>query len=86
MWKASGHAGCLVRLSIRLALVHKGRIRMAGGPCCLEREGRRPAGVVLLDTSVPGDDSLGQFEDQLLGGMFEREVGFARMDAAGCLR
>jgi thioesterase domain-containing protein len=48
----------------------------------LEREGRRPAGVVLLDTYVPGDDSLGRFEDQLLGGMFEREAGFARMDAA----
>ncbi|WP_328891797.1 type I polyketide synthase [Streptomyces sp. NBC_00316] len=48
----------------------------------LEQEGRSPAGVVLLDTYVPGDDSLGQFEDQLLGGMFEREAGFARMDAA----
>ncbi|WLQ38467.1 type I polyketide synthase (plasmid) [Streptomyces castrisilvae] len=48
----------------------------------LEREGRAPAGVVLVDTYVPGDDSLGQFEDQLLGGMFEREAGFARMDAA----
>ncbi|MEV2243858.1 type I polyketide synthase [Streptomyces sp. NPDC049970] len=48
----------------------------------LEREGRGPAGVVLLDTYVPGDDSLGQFEDQLLGGMFEREASFARMDAA----
>ncbi|THA34096.1 alpha/beta fold hydrolase, partial [Streptomyces sp. A1277] len=48
----------------------------------LEQEGRSPAGVVLVDTYVPGDDSLGQFEDQLLGGMFEREAGFARMDAA----
>ncbi|MDQ1025084.1 acyl transferase domain-containing protein/acyl carrier protein [Streptomyces umbrinus] len=48
----------------------------------LEQEGRSPAGVVLLDTYVPGDDSLGQFEDQLLGGMFEREAGFARMDAS----
>ncbi|MEB3963033.1 thioesterase domain-containing protein, partial [Streptomyces kunmingensis] len=48
----------------------------------LAEEGRPPAGVVLLDTYVPGDDSLGQFEDQLLGGMFEREEGFARMDAA----
>ncbi|MFG2677189.1 SDR family NAD(P)-dependent oxidoreductase [Streptomyces sp. NPDC048445] len=48
----------------------------------MEQEGRPPAGVVLLDTYVPGDDSLGQFEDQLLGGMFEREAGFARMDAA----
>ncbi|MGW2655815.1 type I polyketide synthase [Streptomyces sp. NPDC001478] len=48
----------------------------------LEQEGRAPAGVALIDTYVPGDDSLGQFEDQLLGGMFEREAGFARMDAA----
>ncbi|MFD7862987.1 type I polyketide synthase [Streptomyces sp. NPDC059783] len=48
----------------------------------LEQEGHAPAGVALIDTYVPGDDSLGQFEDQLLGGMFEREAGFARMDAA----
>ncbi|EST21266.1 hypothetical protein N566_27610, partial [Streptomycetaceae bacterium MP113-05] len=48
----------------------------------LDQTGRSPAGVVLLDTYVPGDDSLGQFEDQLLGGMFEREEGFARMDSA----
>ncbi|MFI1018964.1 type I polyketide synthase [Streptomyces sp. NPDC020965] len=48
----------------------------------LEEEGHAPSGVVLLDTYVPGDDSLGQFEDQLLGGMFEREASFARMDAA----
>ncbi|MCX4547571.1 type I polyketide synthase [Streptomyces sp. NBC_01500] len=48
----------------------------------LGEEGRAPRGVALLDTYVPGDDSLGQFEDQLLGGMFEREAGFARMDAA----
>ncbi|MBB6414649.1 hypothetical protein HDC93_000201 [Streptomyces sp. AK010] len=26
MWKLSAEAGCLVRLSIRLAPVHKGRI------------------------------------------------------------
>ncbi|MET7641841.1 SDR family NAD(P)-dependent oxidoreductase [Streptomyces sp. NPDC005438] len=48
----------------------------------LDQLGRAPSGVVLLDTYVPGDDSLGQFEDQLLGGMFEREENFARMDAA----
>jgi thioesterase domain-containing protein/acyl carrier protein len=48
----------------------------------LTRDGHGPQGVVLLDTYVPGDDSLGQFEDQLLGGMFEREAGFARMDSA----
>ncbi|MFE0060362.1 type I polyketide synthase [Streptomyces sp. NPDC059003] len=48
----------------------------------LEQEGRGPAGVVLLDTYVPGDDSLDQFGDQLLGGMFEREADFALMDAA----
>ncbi|MFE7134407.1 type I polyketide synthase [Streptomyces sp. NPDC057638] len=48
----------------------------------LERDGDGPAGVVLLDTYVPGDDSLDQFEDQLLGGMFAREASFARMDAA----
>ncbi|MDT0377682.1 type I polyketide synthase [Streptomyces sp. DSM 42041] len=48
----------------------------------LEEAGHPPAGVVLLDTYVPGDDSLGQFEDQLLGGMFAREESFARMDTA----
>jgi thioesterase domain-containing protein/acyl carrier protein len=48
----------------------------------LELQGQGPAGVVLLDTYVPGDDSLDQFGDQLLGGMFEREATFARMDAA----
>nr|AKA59093.1 type-I PKS [Streptomyces sp. WAC2288] len=48
----------------------------------LEQDGDGPAGVVLLDTYVPGDDSLDQFEDQLLGGMFAREASFARMDAA----
>ena len=48
----------------------------------LDRDGPSAAGVALLDTYVPGDDSLGQFEDQLLGGMFDREASFARMDAA----
>ncbi|GHJ20855.1 hypothetical protein TPA0909_24690 [Streptomyces albus] len=48
----------------------------------LEQEGGGPAGVVLLDTYVPGDESLDQFGDQLLGGMFEREADFALMDAA----
>lgn len=48
----------------------------------LEREGTPAAAVVLLDTYVPGDDSLDQFSDQLLGGMFEREEGFAKMDSA----
>lgn len=37
---------------------------------------------MLLDTYVPGDESLDQFGDQLLGGMFEREADFALMDAA----
>ncbi|WP_374250709.1 alpha/beta fold hydrolase [Micromonospora sp. R77] len=48
----------------------------------LDRDGPSAAGVALLDTYVPGDDSLGQFEDQLLGGMFAREESFARMDSA----
>ncbi|WP_458329396.1 alpha/beta fold hydrolase [Micromonospora mangrovi] len=48
----------------------------------LDRDGPSVTGVALLDTYVPGDDSLGQFEDQLLGGMFAREASFARMDSA----
>ena len=39
----------------------------------LERLGTGPAAVVLLDTYLSGDDAIAQFEDVLMGGMFERE-------------
>ncbi|TCO44763.1 acyl transferase domain-containing protein [Actinocrispum wychmicini] len=49
----------------------------------LEQLGRPPAAVVLLDTYMPRADSpIERFRDELIGGMFEREEMFARMDAA----
>jgi len=47
----------------------------------LESLGRPPAGVVLLDSYLPGAESLLSFEDSLLDGMYEREALVA-MDAA----
>jgi thioesterase domain-containing protein len=49
----------------------------------LQRLGRPPAAVVLLDTYLPRADSpLERFRDQLMGGMFDREELFAPMDVA----
>ncbi|MGW1146370.1 SDR family NAD(P)-dependent oxidoreductase [Streptomyces sp. NPDC002454] len=46
----------------------------------LERRGRGPAAVVLLDTYLSDDEGITQFNDVLLGGMFAREERAAPMD------
>jgi thioesterase domain-containing protein len=46
----------------------------------LEALGAGPAAVVLLDTYLSGDEAMTQFDDVLVGGMFEREDRAAPMD------
>ncbi|MFJ9608935.1 type I polyketide synthase [Kitasatospora sp. NPDC101176] len=48
----------------------------------LEELGTPAAAVVLLDTYLSGDAAMTQFEDVLVGGMFEREDRAAPMDGA----
>ncbi|MGW7303546.1 type I polyketide synthase, partial [Streptomyces sp. NPDC054829] len=48
----------------------------------LEKEGRPPLGVALLDTYMPRADSpFTRFSQEMLAGMFDRESMFAAMDA-----
>ncbi|CAO5171332.1 Acyl transferase domain-containing protein/thioesterase domain-containing protein [Frankia sp. AiPs1] len=46
----------------------------------LERRGLHPAAVVLLDTYLASDQAIAQFQDVLVGGMFEREGAFVAMN------
>ncbi|CAO5236319.1 hypothetical protein FAGKG844_10356 [Frankia sp. AgKG'84/4] len=46
----------------------------------LERRGLDPAAVVLLDTYLASDQAIAQFQDVLVGGMFEREGAFVAMN------
>ncbi len=46
----------------------------------LERRGLDPAAVVLLDTYLAADQAIAQFQDVLVGGMFEREGAFVAMN------
>ncbi|MFI9274493.1 type I polyketide synthase [Kitasatospora sp. NPDC052896] len=46
----------------------------------LERLGTPAAAVVLLDTYLSGDQAMTQFDDVLVGGMFEREDRAAPLD------
>ena len=46
----------------------------------LERRGVRPAAVVLLDTYLSDNRAMTQFNDVLLGGMFDREDQAVPMD------
>ncbi|GAA2590703.1 type I polyketide synthase [Streptomyces tubercidicus] len=49
---------------------------------CLEKAGTPPAGVALLDTYLPREDSpFTRFAGEMLGGMFDRESLFAHMDS-----
>ncbi|MGX7763117.1 type I polyketide synthase [Streptomyces angustmyceticus] len=48
----------------------------------LEKAGTPPAGVALLDTYLPREDSpFTRFAGEMLGGMFDRESLFAQMDS-----
>ncbi|MCF3172495.1 SDR family NAD(P)-dependent oxidoreductase [Streptomyces sioyaensis] len=48
----------------------------------LEKAGTPPAGVALLDTYLPREDSpFTRFAGEMIGGMFDRESLFAHMDA-----
>ncbi len=48
----------------------------------LEKAGTPPAGVALLDTYLPREDSpFVRFAGEMIGGMFDRESLFAEMDA-----
>nr|CUW01177.1 Type I polyketide synthase [Streptomyces caniferus] len=48
----------------------------------LEKAGTPPAGVALLDTYLPREDSpFTRFAGEMIGGMFERESLFAHMDS-----
>ncbi|MEW1754616.1 type I polyketide synthase, partial [Streptomyces angustmyceticus] len=48
----------------------------------LEKAGTPPAGVALLDTYLPREDSpFTRFAGEMLGGMFDRESLFAHMDS-----
>ncbi|MFI0907725.1 type I polyketide synthase [Streptomyces sioyaensis] len=48
----------------------------------LEKVGTPPAGVALLDTYLPREDSpFTRFAGEMIGGMFDRESLFAHMDA-----
>ncbi|MET8909929.1 type I polyketide synthase [Micromonospora sp. NPDC004551] len=46
----------------------------------LERQGRPPAAVVLMDTYPPGSEVLGGWTAQLLDGMVERDSAYTPMD------
>ncbi|MFI5833585.1 beta-ketoacyl synthase N-terminal-like domain-containing protein [Micromonospora sp. NPDC051300] len=46
----------------------------------LERQGRGPAAVVLMDTYPPGSEVLGGWTSQLLDGMVERDSAYTPMD------
>lgn len=48
----------------------------------LQKAGTPPAGVALLDTYLPREDSpFTRFAGEMIGGMFDRESLFAHMDA-----
>jgi thioesterase domain-containing protein/acyl carrier protein len=48
----------------------------------LDKSGTPPAGVALLDTYLPCEDSpFTRFAGEMIGGMFDRESMFAHMDA-----
>ncbi|MET7718436.1 SDR family NAD(P)-dependent oxidoreductase, partial [Streptomyces sp. NPDC005407] len=48
----------------------------------LDKSGTPPAGVALLDTYLPREDSpFTRFAGEMIGGMFDRESMFAHMDA-----
>ncbi|WP_176308387.1 alpha/beta fold hydrolase [Micromonospora sp. NBS 11-29] len=46
----------------------------------LDRRGRAPAAVVLMDTYPPGSEVLGGWTSQLLDGMVERDSAYTPMD------
>ncbi|MFI7218921.1 type I polyketide synthase [Micromonospora maritima] len=46
----------------------------------LDRQGRAPAAVVLMDTYPPGSEVLGGWTSQLLDGMVERDSAYTPMD------
>ncbi|MFF5175161.1 type I polyketide synthase [Micromonospora sp. NPDC000089] len=46
----------------------------------LDRNGRAPAAVVLMDTYPPGSEVLGGWTSQLLDGMVERDSAYTPMD------
>ncbi|MFG2910210.1 type I polyketide synthase [Kitasatospora sp. NPDC048286] len=51
-----------------------------GVAAALEQRGEGPAAVVLLDTYLSDNEGITQFNDVLLGGMFDREDQAAPMD------
>ncbi|MFJ5920981.1 type I polyketide synthase [Kitasatospora sp. NPDC092948] len=53
-----------------------------GVAAALEQRGEGPAAVVLLDTYLSDNQGITQFNDVLLGGMFDREDRAAPMDGA----